>query len=539
MRDDTLDPAIAAARTYKGEADYGAHLTHDNFRELIDARNGGALFCAHYSGARKIRDWSFAAFSNAARSLAHRLSDEFNVQPGDRVMVALGNRDAAIIAYAALWGMGATAVLINPAELGDFGVFVSETSGAWGVILAPNQSEHAPDGLFTLELDGKELVDTTAPDWPHAAPARETPAVLIYTSGTTGRCKGVVLDQGNLLINAEATRRLHQLEPGAAHMCVLPMFHVNAMDFSFVTSLYAECKLVLNRSFYPSAFWDIARAENAEIVSMAPAAIRRLTEDKREIGKDVVPDSLRYVTSASAPLSRELLRIFMDRFGVPIHQAYGLSETVNFSLAIPGDIPDAAYRAALLDAERPSAGQAVFGNEITVTDDAGDPLPEGETGEVRIRGWNVMRGYDCAPEANADAFADGWFRTGDRGYWRDLEGRRFYFLAGRLKEIVKRHGQTISLLDIDEALGREGWRDVVAVGFPNTHAEEEIGLFVLGEESEAARQSLTSAFESALPSKRRPSVIVFGDAIPQTSTGKIQRRALIPKFEAYAESRLS
>lgn len=531
------------ARLWRGEEGRVRSLIAPDMRSLVDARSAQpGIFLRCYSGGRRQAEWSFATFAAAARGFARRLADIHGVRAGDRVLVATGNTDATCVAYAALWSMGAISVLVNPAELDDFAGFVAEDCQPV-LLLTARVPGGSGDGLGCPKLlvDDAVLADAASggqgsawPDGP--APDADTPALIVYTSGTTGRSKGVVLDHGNLLINAEATRRMHAMDAGHVHMGVLPLFHVNAMNFSFLSTLYAGSRLVLNRAFFLPEFWSVIEREGAQVASLVPLIIQQLLDDRRTIGAGQVPASLRYVTSAAAPLSSHQLRGFMDRYGLRVMQSYGLSETVNFSLITPPDLDDTTYARIMLDEDRPASGTPVFGNEVDAMDAEGGLLGPRREGELVVRGWNVMQGYWQAPEANAYAFRSGRFHTGDLGWWQEVDGRRFVYVTGRLKETVKRRGESVSLLEIDEVLQAEGEYGVAAVGFENRFAGEEIGLFAEGDADADRAERLLEICARRLPPGRRPRVVAFGPAISRTSTGKIQRARMSESFAEHRET---
>jgi len=531
------------ARLWKGDADRVVALRHPTMRALVEAcagRDDPYLVC--YSGGRKLATWSFRDFAAATRGMALWLHDLHRVRPGDRVMVATGNTDLTCVAYAALWSLGAISVLVNPAELDDFALSIAEDCAPSLLLTAaiPGGSGDAlPCARMRLEpamLEAWMRAGAVA-DWPEGpAPTPETPALIVYTSGTTGRSKGVVLDHGNLLINAEATRQAHAMDADHVHMGVLPLFHVNAMNFSFLSTLYAGSRLVLNRQFYLPEFWSIIAAEGAAVASLVPLLIQQLIDDPRALDRNAVPTCLRYVTSAAAPLSSLQLGRFRDRYGLRVQQSYGLSETVNFSLITPPDLDEATYRAVMLTEDRPASGAPVFGNDVDVVDDTGNLLGARAQGEIVVQGWNVMQGYWNAEPANAYAFRSGRFHTGDLGWWQEIGGRRFVYVTGRLKETIKRRGESVSLLEIDEVLQAAGEMGVAAVGFENRYAGEEIGLFVEGAEDPERAERLLTLCAGAMPASRRPRVVAFGPEISRTSTGKIQRGRMAAAFEAFAET---
>jgi long-chain acyl-CoA synthetase len=173
----------------------------------------------------------------------------------------------------------------------------------------------------------------------------------------------------------------------------------------------------------------------------------------------------------------------------------------------------------------PSIGVALPCNEMAIHDANGMPVPDGERGEIVARGTNVMRGYDNNEKANTEAFAHGWFRSGDEGFrLLDASGRAFYFITGRLKELIIRGGVNLAPLEIDEVINRApGVKAGICVGFENTMYGEEVGALVIAEEGAAQADAILAFCRAHLPFHKCPKVVLFTDALPVTSTGKYQR----------------
>jgi long-chain acyl-CoA synthetase len=175
---------------------------------------------------------------------------------------------------------------------------------------------------------------------------------------------------------------------------------------------------------------------------------------------------------------------------------------------------------------------------MAVHDAAGSALAEGERGEIVIRGVNVMQGYAKRPEANAESFAHGWFRSGDEGFWRaDGAGWPYFFITGRLKELIIRGGVNLSPFEIDEVLNRiPGVARGLAVGFENHWYGEEVGAYVMLEAGSAlGEEQILHACRERLPFAKAPKVVVLGSDIPVTATGKYQRGRLRPHFERFRD----
>jgi long-chain acyl-CoA synthetase len=227
---------------------------------------------------------------------------------------------------------------------------------------------------------------------------------------------------------------------------------------------------------------------------------------------------------------------FEERFNFRIMHGYGLSETTCYSCFLPPDLTDDEHKGWMRGHGFPSIGLAIEPNEMAIHDDNGNALGEGERGEIVIRGHNVMMYYYNRPDANADTFCHGWFRSGDEGFIKkDGQGREFFFITGRLKELIIRGGINISPFEIDEALQAiPGVRAGIAVAFENDAYGEEIGAYVVPDEGAAlTADEVIAAAAKELPFNKRPKVVKFGTEIPATSTGKYQRNKLKGLFDDY------
>jgi long-chain acyl-CoA synthetase len=234
----------------------------------------------------------------------------------------------------------------------------------------------------------------------------------------------------------------------------------------------------------------------------------------------------------------DLATRFEQKFKMPIVHGYGLSETTCYSCFLPLDLSTADHRAWMSRHGFPSIGAPLPVNAMAIHDADGNELAEGERGEIVIRGHTVMRQYLNDDAANEDAFSHGWFRSGDEGFWLpDEAGRQFFFITGRIKEIIIRGGVNISPFEIDEVLMHiPGLKAGVAVGFPNEWYGEEVGAYVvLQPGSELTEDDILARCRKHLPFAKAPKVVVLGTDVPVTSTGKYQRSKCEPLFAAWKD----
>lgn len=306
----------------------------------------------------------------------------------------------------------------------------------------------------------------------------EDEALLVYTSGTTGAPKGVVLTQYNLLADAWGISQWQAITGGQRMMCVLPIHHVNGIVVTLITPLFVGASTVLNRSFSVSHFWERVVRERVNIVSVVPTLLQFLLEDARRrtaageplYGTGISRRELsrfRHFICGAGTLPVALARDFEDLFGFPILHGYGLSETTCYSSFLPITLAWTDHQRWLQDYGYPSIGCAIGINEMGVfaADGSGAELGAGERGEICVRGHNVMKHYYQRDEANAETFKFGWFRTGDEGFYEvDGQGRRFYFITGRLKELINRGGRQVQPVRDRGGAVRLEWRQGGAGG---------------------------------------------------------------------------
>ena len=278
-------------------------------------------------------------------------------------------------------------------------------------------------------VDAKDALASPAPA--ELAPlAGSDDALLMYTSGTTGTPKGVRLTHNAILAGGRNTAVAHELDERDRALCVLPLFHINGMCVTLMAPLVTGGSVVMPEKFSPKSFWDLTGTHRCSWFSVVPTQISYLLHQPEQSLPEM--PALRFGRSASAPLSPEIQTAFETRFGVPIVETMGLTETSAQILSNP--LPPGRRKIG-------SPGIA-FGNQVKIGDPSGKELARGETGEVMVKGGNVMAGYLDNPQATAAALSDdGWLHTGDLGRM-DEDG--YVFITGRLKELIIKGGENIA-----------------------------------------------------------------------------------------------
>lgn len=354
----------------------------------------------------------------------------------------------------------------------------------------------------------------------------QNPMVLIFTSGSTGVSKIVEQDELAILSNVDAMIERHQLQRPTVIATPLPIFHVNALEFSFLASLLSGNTLVLYEQFHLKQIVDSIVRDRVDILSIVPHLLKILFQRCR----DGELNRLLYITTAAAPLPAPLAQEIVKNFPVRVLQGYGLSEAVNFSTLIPADLSNEEYR-HWMGSGMASIGTEVYGNSVHVMNEQGQELGEGEIGEICVRGWNVMRGY--RDDKNLDVFANDSLHTGDLGFFkRDEKNRRFFFITGRKKDAIKRNAMTIPLADVDQAL-TEMSIDAISVGFQHDIAGEELALVIQSQSApdEGTVQKIQRVLEKNLAPNLRPHVLGWTSQSIRTPSGKPQRWRFSPAFK--------
>jgi long-chain acyl-CoA synthetase len=547
---------IAQAQRHAGRPLDPAALPFRHLGHLVDAQaeSRGAdpylIFYEEETEARRVL--SFEDLRARVNAVAAFLAGPLGLRKGERLATLLVNEPETLIVYLAAMRVGAVVVPINVAEEPERVRYILEHSEARALVAREDSAAKgtaAGEGLAALQhraqIGGKPSAGyvglETSPALADAAPAclpdldHGDEALIVYTSGTTAAPKGVVLTHGNLLIDAWAIARWHRLGPSDKLMCVLPIHHVNGLVVTLLTPLLAGASTVLNRRFRTATFWKRIKSEEVSVVSVVPTLLQFLCEAGEEIRREDIP-TFRHVICGAGPLTVDLARRFEETFRVPIMHGYGLSETTCYNCFLPIDLPNDEHTRWLTHYGFPSIGVPIACNEMAIHDESGKALGPGARGEIVIRGWDVMRYYFGRPEVNRETFAHGWFRSGDEGFFeRDAQGRPFFFITGRLKELIIRGGVNISPFEIDEVLNRiPGVARGLAVGFDNDWYGEEVGAYVKREEgASVTEEEILAACRDALPFHKRPKCVVFGEDIPVTSTGKYQRIRLKPLFVAW------
>ncbi|MGW6392922.1 long-chain-fatty-acid--CoA ligase [Streptomyces sp. NPDC055103] len=448
------------------------------------------------------------------------------VGPGDRVAIMLPNIPHFAVAYYGVLRAGAVAVPMNPLlKSGEIGYAAGDCGArlilTWGAATAEAGAAAADLGI--------ECADVTDPGF-GAALAAVAPregiedrdvddlAVLLYTSGTTGRPKGARLTHGNLGSNTGAVARALAITASDTVFGGLPFFHVFGQTCGLNAAVLTGARITLLPRFDAAKALEILSRDRVTVMEGVPTMFLGLLAAADAAGSTGLADGtgdLRLCVTGGSAMPVEVLHRFEAVFGCPVVEGYGLSETS----------PVVTFGA--LDGPRKpgSIGTPIDGVHVRLVDDEGKDVPRGDVGEIAVQGPNVMAGYWNRPEADAAAFTEGWFRTGDLAR-RDEDG--FYFIVDRKKDLVIRGGYNVYPREIEEVLYEHpAVAEAAVVGVPHAvHGEEIAAVVTLRPGAEATADDLRAFVKARVAPYKYPRIVQLVPGLPKGPTGKILKREI-------------
>ena len=452
---------------------------------------------------------------------------------GDRVGIVLANGPEMASAFLAV-AAGATAAPLNPAYKEDeFDFYLSDlkakalivrkgdASPAIAVarrlgaqVLEVDWDEAGPAGLFSFV--GTPSGGPAAKGGPAAA---DDIAMVLHTSGTTSRPKIVPLSQANIVASAHHIGDWLSLAPTDRCFSIMPLFHIHGLIAAVLSSIGAGASVFCCPGFNALAAFrwmeEAMPTWTTAVPTMLQAILGRAAGNKAIVEK--LP--LRFIRSSSAAMPPPVMQELEAVFGVPVIESYGMTEAAHQMASNP--LPPRVRKIG-------SVGVAA-GPKVAIMDEAGTLLAAGETGEIVIQGPDVFAGYENNPKATAEAFANGWFRTGDQGVM-DADG--YLSITGRLKEIINRGGEKISPREVDDVIVEHPAVDqVVTFAMPHPKLGEDVAAAVVLKEGMTADAASIREFAAKrLAGFKVPAKVVFLAEIPKGATGKLQRVGLAAKL---------
>jgi long-chain acyl-CoA synthetase len=449
-------------------------------------------------------------------------------QPGDRVGVMLPNVPSFAVVYYGVLRAGGVVVPMNPLlKAREVGYYIHDSGArflfAWHEVPAATTNAARAGGATVIDVAPGEFEGSTAgfeADPEIASRAAGDTAIILYTSGTTGHPKGAELTHFNLSRNAQVTATtLLGLDRTDVVLGCLPFFHAFGQTCCLNAAIQAGSTLTLMARFDPSRALDIIASENVSVFEGVPTMYSALLEQQAGNPRQVA--SLRVCISGGAALPVETFRRFEDSFGCAVLEGYGLSETS----------PVASFNHPGRQRKAGSIGTPIAGVEFRLLDDEGQDVAPGESGEIAIRGHNVMKAYWHKPDETAAAFVEGWFRTGDIAR---VDDDGYYYIVDRKKDLIIRGGLNVYPREVEEVLYENpAVMEAAVIGVPHEWLGEEIGAAVaLRPGHSASPEELQQFVKARLAAYKYPRQVWLVDSLPKGATGKIMRRLVAAPQEA-------
>jgi long-chain acyl-CoA synthetase len=479
---------------------------------------------------------SFAQLWEEARRYGATLA-RLGVKPGDRVALMMPNVPDFPRAYYGTLAAGAVVVPIHALLTAEEVAYLLRDSGAKLLIcaaplLAVGMPGAASAGIPCYSVlmppgEGSRFEDEAAKDAPLATYlSRDSSdeAVILYTSGTTGWPKGAMLTQSNLVLNATiGAYELCRSGPDDVYLAALPLFHAFGQTCVMNAAFRAGSSVYLLPRFDGKAALDAMIDHHVTVFAGVPTMYIGLLEAAKT---DPRRPALRHCMAGGSSLPLAVLEEFERVYGLPVYEGYGLSETS----------PVASFNQSYFPRKPGTVGRGIWGMDLAIAepdvDDRIDLLPDGELGEIVIRGHAVFKGYLNNPEATKAAIVDGWFRSGDLGT-RDAEG--FITIVDRKKDMILRGGYNVYPREVEEVLMRHPLvKQVAVIGLPDPVHGEEVMAVIVAHPSEEPfdGRALIAWSQEHLAKYKYPRRVEAIDAMPLGPSGKVLKRELRERFKA-------
>jgi long-chain acyl-CoA synthetase len=482
-----------------------------------------------------------ALFDGGVLSYAEldELSDRFaaglrreGIRPTKAVALQLPNLPEFLVAYFGILKAGSVVVPLNVMLKAPEVAYHLANSEAQALITWAGISAEAAKGAAGAGLDRIWVVGASgSPEWGRsfdellggeqpATPIFEQTqpgdtAAIVYTSGTTGRPKGAELSHFQLYMNAETPGRLFGIRNDDVVIVALPLFHVFGLSSELNVCVRFGATMSLVPRFDVTKVLEVIQRDRVTIFEGVPTMYIALLNHPQLDDYDL--SSLRVGVSGGAAIPAEVIDEFEAKFGFVILEGYGMSETASTT----------TFNVSAEERKIYSVGKPIWGVEVEIWSEQGEPLPRGpeHVGELVVRGVNTPNGYYKNPEATAEAFAGGWFHTGDLG-WRDDDG--FLFIVDRKKDLIIRGGYNVYPREVEEVLySHPSVAEAAVVGVPHQLLGEEIKAYVeLKAGFEATEDEIIAYVKVRLAAYKYPRTVEFRDQLPKGATGKILKESL-------------
>jgi long-chain acyl-CoA synthetase len=463
---------------------------------------------------------SYALLDGASAHLAGVIGDR-GIVPGDRVAVMIPNVPYFPVCYYGILRAGAVVVPLNVLSKRREVSFFLRDSGAKLLLAWHGFREEAEAGAddagcateVIVPGEFEKLVGAAQPVTELVERDASATAVILYTSGTTGTPKGAELTHANLLTNCEHANTLFDVAGDTVTLGALPLFHSFGQTCVLNSAVFAGSTVTLLPRFEPVKALEIIERDRVTVFEGVPTMYGAMLHAPGRERIDA--SSLKVCASGGAAMPVELMRAFEQAFGCVILEGYGLSETS----------PVASFNHPDRERKPGSIGTPIEGVEMKVVDEQDNEVPDGEVGEIVIRGHNVMKGYLGRPDATDEAMRGGWFHSGDMAR-RDADG--YFFIVDRKKDMIIRGGFNVYPREVEEVLYEHpAVREAAVLGIPDSEQGEEVGAAVVLKDGEQATpEELMEYVKGQLAAYKYPRRVWFVDDLPKGPTGKILKREI-------------
>lgn len=466
------------------------------------------------------QSWTYAELNRLTNRVAHGLH-ALGLNPGDRVGFLGLNHPRFFFTLFGAAKLGAIMVPLNFRLTGPELIFIIRDSGLHTLVYEESFAsiiDEIRDELPVRELicstdrEGSRSFDDLVHDQRDAdldfPVSFDDVAWIMYTSGTTGRPKGAMLTHGNILWNNINASLAFDAPADDKTLVVAPLFHIGGLNVTPMALLMKGGCVVVEQLFEPGLVLELIEKHRINTMFGVPAMFLFMAQHPDFATRDL--SSVRLFVVGGAPVPEALIKTYGER-GIPFAQGYGLTETAPFACFLPSE--------HAMD-KLGSAGIAPFFSDVKVIDESGHEVPDGERGEIVVRGPNVMKGYWNRPDATAEILVDGWFHTGDIGI-RDKDG--YFFIVDRKKDMIISGGENVYPAEVEDTLYQHpSIKEVAVIGVEHPRWGETVRAVVVVKDGETLTEQAVIEFtQNKLARYKQPKSVVFTDLLPRNPAGKV------------------